>query len=122
VTALSHFGPCWRRLAERFLPGAFLKVTDLTRVEPWRTLLMQNTPRGAETVPIFLAQGTADSVVDPAVTATFKADLCRRGVPVRSLFLSGVIHAAAAWDSASGAVAWMAERFEGVSALSDCQS
>jgi acetyl esterase/lipase len=109
------------RFAERPLQSAFLKVDDLTKVEPWRTLMRQNTPRpAAGGVPVFLAQGTADSVVEPAVTEAYAAALCRRGTPVQFILMPGVIHAFAARASAAAAVAWMVGRLTGEPAPSSC--
>ncbi len=109
------------RFAERPLQRTFLKVGDLTKVEPWRSLMARNTPRPASGgVPVFLAQGTADSVVPPAITERYMAGLCRGGVPVQFVSMPGVIHAFAARQSATAAVAWMADRFNGVPAPSSC--
>ena len=109
------------RFAERPLQRTFLKVDDLTKVEPWRSLMARNTPRPTPGgVPVFLAQGTADSVVSPAVTESYMAGLCRRGTPVRFVLMPGVIHAFAARQSATAAVAWMAGRFNGEPAPTNC--
>jgi acetyl esterase/lipase len=81
----------------------------------------ENTPAGPPPgVPVFLAQGTADTVVLPAVTEKFMSRLCARGARVQLLRMSGVIHAFAARHSASAAVTWMAERFDGSPAPDDC--
>ncbi len=71
-------------------------------------------------MPVFLAQGTADVVVSPQITAAFKDHLCGRGVPVEFLSMPHVIHARAAHQSAAAAVAWISDRFAGVPAPSDC--
>ena len=109
------------RFAERPLQRTFLKVDDLTKVEPWRSLMAQNTPRpssgGAQ---VFLAQGTADSVVHPAITERYMAALCGHGIPVSFVLMPGVIHAFAARQSATAAVAWIADRFNGAPAPSSC--
>jgi acetyl esterase/lipase len=109
------------RFAEWPLQRAFLKLDDLTKVEPWRSLMQQNTPRpSAGGVPVFLAQGTADTVVNPAVTEAYMMALCQRGTPVQFVLLPGVIHAFAARESAAAAVAWMVARFRGEPAPSNC--
>lgn len=69
---------------------------------------------------MFLAQGTADALVNPAVTMQYAASLCRRGVPVQLVNLPGVTHAFAARQSASMAVVWMADRFAAAPAPSVC--
>ena len=109
------------RFAERPLQRTFLKVDDLTKVEPWRSLMAQNTPPPSSGgAPVFLAQGTADSVVHPAITERYMAALCGRGIPVAFVLMPGVIHAFAARQSATAAVAWMADRFNGAPAPSSC--
>jgi acetyl esterase/lipase len=109
------------RFAERPLQRTFLKVDDLTKVEPWRSLMAENTPGPTSGgVPVFLAQGTADSVVYPAVTERYMAALCGRGIPVAFVLMPGVIHAFAARQSATAAVAWIADRFNGAPPPSSC--
>jgi len=109
------------RFAERPLQRTFLKINDLSKVEPWRTLMIRNTPRRIPgEVPVFLAQGTADTLVNPAVTIQYATALCRRGVPIQLVSMPGVTHAFAARQSASLAVAWMADRFAEVPAPNAC--
>jgi acetyl esterase/lipase len=111
------------RFAERPLQSAFLKVNDLTEVQPWRRLMAQNTPRASSGgAPVFLAQGTADKVVDPAVTLAFAGGLCTNGVPVNYVIMPGVIHAFIAHRSADMATAWIAARFTGEPAPSNCRA
>jgi acetyl esterase/lipase len=109
-----------RRLGED-LQRRFLLVDDLTRLHPWRELMAQNTvgtlPRR---FPVFLAQGTADDTVPPAVTQTYKRRLCATGSAVRLVLVEGVDHTFIAHDSASAAVAWMGERFAGLPPPNDC--
>ena len=112
-----------RRGPTEALTRSFLAVDDLAAVEPWRTLLERNTPGPLPPdIPIFLAQGTADELVRPAVTLDFRARLCRAGSPVQLHLMQGVGHAFAGRDSAPTAVAWIAERFAGLPALSNCGS
>ena len=110
-----------RRDIGKELQKDFLTVGDLTAIEPWRTLLAENTvstpPAG---IPIFLAQGTADDTVDPPVTASYVKQACVAGSAVRFLALPGVGHGFAGRDSAAAAVEWMAARFAQAPAPSDC--
>jgi len=46
--------------------------------------------------------------------------LCRDGSSVRMIVLPGVGHGVLGRDSASAAVAWIADRFAGIAAPSDC--
>jgi acetyl esterase/lipase len=110
-----------RRRLSLDLQRRFLIVDDLTQLHPWRELMAQNTvgtlPRR---FPVFLAQGTADDTVPPAVTQTYRRRLCATGSAVRFVLIEGVDHTFIAHDSASAAVTWMGERFAGLPPPSDC--
>ena len=96
-------------------------IADPTRTEPWRSIIARNTPGGAPAgAAVFIAQGTADNEVLPAVTERYTGRLCRRGTPVRYVKLPGITHNAAASASAQEAVAWIGQRFAGVRPPSDC--
>lgn len=103
------------------LQKAFLKA-DPTKIPEWRAIMDKNTP-GQEPAggPIFLAQGTADTTVPPAVTARFMDHLCQSGTVVTFVGKPDVTHVYIALDSAREAAAWMAERFDGRQAPSDCK-
>lgn len=66
---------------------------DPSHTEPWATLLQQNTP-GAESigVPVYIAQGLADTTVNPAVTTTFAAERCAAGEAITFETFPGVTH------------------------------
>jgi acetyl esterase/lipase len=105
------------------LAQEFLTVKNPAEIEPWHSLLIRNTPgplpRG---LPVFLAQGTADGLVRPQVTLDYMKRLCRAGSRVRMVELPGVSHGFAGAKSADQAVAWMADRFAGRPAPSDCRN
>lgn len=110
-----------RRGLSRRLQQSFLSVNDLGATEPWRRLLAENTPGPlSPSVPVFLAQGTADNLVLPSVTRNYADRLCRSGESVVIDWLPGIGHAFAGRDSAEAAVAWMADRFDGAAAPSNC--
>jgi acetyl esterase/lipase len=110
-----------RQRTERLLEQSFLSVRDISVTEPWRSLALQNTPGTLPPrIPVFLAQGTADELVRPAVTQDYMTRLCKAGSKVRMLLMPGVGHGFAGRDSADAAVAWMAERFARTAAPSDC--
>ncbi len=110
-----------RRRTERSLEQGFLSVNNLAGVEPWRSLLARNTPGALPPgIPVFLAQGDADKLVRPEVTAEYMRRLCRDGSSVRMVILPGVGHGLLGRDSASAAVAWIADRFAEIAAPSDC--
>ena len=98
----------------------FLKANPAT-TEPWESIMKRNTPgQGAAGAPVFLAQGTADTVVHPVITKQFAQMLCRQGARVMFVELPGVTHTFAAKKSLSTALKWMDDRFAGVPAPSVC--
>ena len=98
--------------------GQFLKV-DPAKTAPWKSIMLRNTPGQAPTgAPVFIAQGTADTTVEPAITKRFGEALCAQGVRVSFVPLPGVTHTFAARDSADAALNWMTERFRGAPAPS----
>jgi acetyl esterase/lipase len=105
----------------RPLMRGFLK-SDPTRLPEWRALMDQNTPGQAPAgAPVFIAQGTADTTVKPAITRKFAEHLCKDGVAVRYLSLAGSSHIYIARDSSFAAVTWMADRFAAKPAPSNCE-
>jgi alpha-beta hydrolase superfamily lysophospholipase len=87
---------------------------DPWSIPPWDALLAENTPGAtAVDVPVFVAQGTADTVVWPGVTASWIADQCRAGVIVDERLYQGRTHPEIAAASAADVRSWIADRFEG---------
>ena len=112
-----------RRRAGAALQRRFLLVNDLTGIEPWRTLLADNTIGTLPpSIPLFIAQGSADTTVDPPVTRAYMRKLCVTGSRVRMLMMPGVGHGTIAMKSALTAMAWIAQRFEDTPAPSDCRA
>lgn len=98
-----------------------LKNVDLGRVQPWASLARGNSPTtGRIGVPLLIAQNARDDLVAPAVTAAHVRALCRAGNRVRRIAISGPGHATSAKDSANLTLTWIAERFAGRPAPSDC--
>ena len=84
--------------------------------------MVRNSPGQAPAgAPVFIAQGTADTTVDPHVTKRFAKALCAQGVRVTFVELPGVSHIFVARDSAPTAIRWMNDRFKGAPAPSSCQ-
>lgn len=99
----------------------FLTIANPATIEPWRTLLVNNTPGPLPpSIPVFLAQGSTDSLVRPQVTQDYMRHLCNAGSRVSLLMMPNVGHGFAGRDSANAAVAWMADRFAGNAAPSNC--
>jgi acetyl esterase/lipase len=117
----SAFDMVLRMVSQRGLEHGFLTVPDITRVEPWQSMLRANIPGPLPAgVPLFVAQGEADTLVRPAVTRAYAAQQCAAGGAVQLLMLPGVNHGFAGMDSAGAAVDWIGGRFEGRPAPSNC--
>ncbi|HEY5795712.1 MAG TPA: alpha/beta fold hydrolase [Bosea sp. (in: a-proteobacteria)] len=105
------------------LERRFLTDERFAARQPWRGLLARNTPGPLPaSVPVYIAQGTSDTLVRPQVTRDYANSLCRAGSPVRFDALEGVGHLPAAENSADTAVDWMEERFLGKPPASNCEN
>ena len=68
-----------RQLTEQPLEQYFLTTKHPSDVEPWHTLLAENSPGVLPPeIPIFLAQGADDVIIHPDVTKAFAARLSGR--------------------------------------------
>jgi len=105
---------------EKTLQRDFLKV-DPVSYPPLRALMERYStgplPSG---MPVFLAQGSADRLVRPAITRAYADELCKAGAKVTFDRLEGVAHMTAARDSAYAVVQWMSDRFHGRAAPDAC--
>lgn len=105
---------------ERINKGKFL-VHDPVKTVPWSRIIEVNTPgKQPAGAPVFLAQGSADVVVDPPVTTEFAIELCGQGTSVTFHEVPDATHEVIAKVSARYAVAWMADRFAGKTPTDDC--
>jgi pimeloyl-ACP methyl ester carboxylesterase len=104
---------------ERQMPHAFLEA-DPTRTRPWSVTIIANTPTRAPKAPVFIAQGSADTVVAPAVTDQFVRQLCRQGARVDFVRYKGATHFDIARKAAEEAMTWIADRFAGKPAPDTC--
>ncbi len=111
-----------RKRAGEDLQRQFLSAGNLTELEPWRSLLAENTIGALPpNIPLFLAQGTTDDTISPSITIGYMRLLCAGGSRVRLFELPGVGHGMIAMKSATNAVEWMADRLAGRPAPSDCR-
>jgi pimeloyl-ACP methyl ester carboxylesterase len=110
-----------RQRTERPLEQYFLTVKGPAEIEPWRSLLANNTPGALPAdVPVFLAQGDKDAIVRPEVTRSYAAGLCRGGSKVEMLTMPDIGHGRAAQASTLSAVGWMTDRFAGANPPDNC--
>ncbi len=94
---------------------------DLVDFEPWKTLLAENSPGNAPAgAPVFIAQGSADTIVTPRVTVDFARRLCANGETVTLDWHDGTGHGPIARRSATEAANWLSERFYKEPPRNDC--
>ncbi|MEZ5144886.1 MAG: alpha/beta fold hydrolase [Acidimicrobiales bacterium] len=104
------------------LVGKFF-AQNPSSVPPWPDLLAANTPGGFPTsAPVYLAQGSADTLVIPSTTATLAQNLCRLGDTVTFKEYDGAVHTNIAFVAADDVVTWIGQRFAGQPAASTCSS
>lgn len=101
---------------------ARLGSLDLSRRAPWDGLMARNsiTALPAGTAPLLLVQSDADGLIATPVTQAFFEQSCKRGAIAGYLRLPDTGHATTAIVSANQAIAWIAARFSGQPATSDC--
>lgn len=100
--------------------GDFL-TADPTETQPWKGIMDKNTPGGSKIgVPVFIAQGMADTIVRPKITVDFVRQLCSQGEHVTFIEMQGVDHGMAARKSERRAVDWMRLRLGGQAVPSNC--
>lgn len=98
-----------------------LRNVDLAASPRWAALMQRNSVAAEGLrVPVLIAQGSADVVVAPAVTRGYVERLCARRTAVRFVPLAGGDHVSVAKRSADTTTAWIAARFAGAAAPSDC--
>jgi acetyl esterase/lipase len=96
-------------------------IADPVKTKPWDKITAVNIPGQAPAgAPLFIAQGTFDTVVDPSVTENFADRLCNKGADVRYFTVPGASHDTIAAVSAWAAVDWIADRFAGAPAPNSC--
>ena len=95
---------------------------DPTTVEPWATLLAQNSPGAVPlTVPLYIAQGETDTLVDPATTRAFADHECAIGTRVSYHSLPKTGHGLAALRALDTLLPWFARVQSGDAVESTCR-
>jgi alpha-beta hydrolase superfamily lysophospholipase len=99
----------------------FFAVNPLT-LGPWATAAREQTPAPMPPdMPVFIAQGTADTVVLPWPNAIVQEQWCAAGSAISVLWMGGINHFPAATTAGPMAVEWIADRFAGRRAPRTCQ-
>ena len=110
-----------RQLTEQPLEQYFLTTKQPSDVEPWHTLLAENSPGVLPPeIPVFLAQGADDTIVHPDVTKAYAARLCTAGSKVRMLSMPNIGHGRAAQASTQAMLEWTGNRCARLPAPDDC--
>lgn len=110
-----------RKHAGEDLQRRFLLIKNLTRQEPWRKLLAENTIGALPpNIPVLLIQGSIDDTIRPAVTRDYMRKLCAARSQVQMLTVPGVGHEMIAVKTSRDAVGWLSERLAGKAQGSDC--
>lgn len=87
----------------------------------WRQRFEQNTAGNETTVaPLLVMQGTADTVVNPNGTTQYVGRACRFGQPIEYTTYPGQTHQTIPFAAQSQYVRWIADRFAGKRAPSNC--
>ena len=98
-----------------------IKNLDLGAMQPWGRLMRENSPApSAIPMPAFIATGTDDTIVAPAVVHDFARRACALGKRVRYVSVKGGEHATVARTEAQATLNWIDARFAGQRAESNC--
>ncbi len=88
---------------------------------PWPAMFAENSPgHSPPGAPLLIVQGLKDPTVEPHWTESFVRGACARGDVVQFDRLPGVAHLQVAYESAPTVEAWIAARFAGAKAPSNC--
>ncbi|MGA1089218.1 MAG: lipase family protein, partial [Candidatus Nanopelagicales bacterium] len=88
---------------------------------PWARIVDEQTPPPLPaSMPVFVAQGTADEVVLPWPQAVLQEKWCAAGSNLTMLWMGDIDHMAAAKTAGPQVVTWIADRFAGKPATPAC--
>ena len=87
----------------------------------WVRAAQEQTPTPPADVPVFVAVGTADSVVAPGSNAQLQEQWCKAGTDLTMLWLGGLDHVPTAGAAGPSYIEWAANRFAGKPATRNCQ-
>jgi alpha-beta hydrolase superfamily lysophospholipase len=102
-------------------------VTDLAALfQPtvpadWQQRFDENTPgMTATSAPLLVMQGTADTVINPNATAQYVQRACGFGQPIEFTTYDGATHQTIPYVAEDEYLSWIADRFAGRPAPSNC--
>lgn len=98
-----------------------LRGVDLAASPLWAKLMTANSVAPVRMpAPVLIAQGGKDVIVAPAVTRRYVEQLCKTGQPLRFIVVADGDHITIAKRTAAATIEWIADRFAGKPASSDC--
>ena len=109
-----------RRGPTQALEKSFLRVGNPADQEPWRRLLEENSPGSCPRTSQFSSRKDRPTVSCGPVTEAYRERLCETEFGWSLFSWPAVGHAFIARDVAQAAVAWMAGRFAGEPAPTNC--
>jgi hypothetical protein len=96
---------------------------DPTKIEPWATLLAQNTPGHMPVgAPILIAQGESDTLVIPATTDHYVQSLCASGEHVQYHRYTDINHGLVGWRTVPALVTFFADITAGRTPANTCST
>lgn len=102
------------------LIGRYVR-SDPATTQPWEELLQENSAGGGRiTVPVFVGQGLADTLVRPSATERYVAGLCSAGNDVAFHTYRDIDHGLVAFASVPALVPWLLEVDAGRRPASTC--
>lgn len=103
------------------LMGRHYLTRDPLTTEPWASIIRENSASPSHiTVPLFVGQGTHDRIIPPSVTTNWVNEMCAHDPKVVYREYPGKDHVSVGRAAVNDVMAWIAERFAGQPAPTDC--
>nr|QLJ83032.1 lipase [Escherichia coli] len=108
-------------LPEVELLGTNFAKANPAETSPWQNIIQDNSPRPNDiSVPMFIAQGSIDPVVDPKITKQWAVDLCKENPSVFYKVYEGKSHLDVVAPAVKDTLPWIHDRFANTAAPSNC--
>lgn len=106
--------------ARNKLKQQFFK-TDISKVPAWQAVAQaQTAPTLRPSQPLLVAESLSDEVIPPSTTALYMQRSCQAGSDLTQLWVDKVSHPELAQVVAPQVIGWLANRFSGIPATSNC--
>jgi alpha-beta hydrolase superfamily lysophospholipase len=97
----------------RPLIGGYLSA-DPSTTEPWATMLRENSAGNAPiAVPVMIAQGSADTLVEPTATEGYVTAACTAGQDIDFRLVTGATHGTIAFEAMPAVARFFAAALDG---------